>query len=212
MAKIVMLLLGLFFSLAIAQVELEFAPLKGEKVTPAVLREARNVLQQRLETFFVPGQKFQVIPRARTILVRLESIENIESVIALCTAMGKLEFVDSETYLELTDSVAEESLVVFTDEDIQKTSASLSEFGGAVVELELTPEGTDKLARYSRDNIGRFLVIVKDGEILSSPTVQTEIPDGQVWIQSNFTLEEAQRLAAELAGRLPVPLVLIKQN
>jgi preprotein translocase subunit SecD len=88
----------------------------------------------------------------------------------------------------------------------------VSEFGSAVVELELTAKGAEKLASYSRKNIGHSLVLVKDGAVLSSPTVRAEIPDGKVWIQSNFTLGEANLLAAQLVGRLPFLLTFVGQN
>jgi preprotein translocase subunit SecD len=88
----------------------------------------------------------------------------------------------------------------------------VSEFGSAVVELELTAKGAEKLASYSRKNIGHSLVLVKDGAVLSSPTVRAEIPGGKVWIQSNFTLGEANLLAAQLVGRLPFLLTFVGQN
>jgi hypothetical protein len=91
------LLVGLLLNCAFAQVELEFTPPEGVKVTPAALRDARNILQQRLEQLFEAGQKFQVTLGAGTILVRLESSVSVEveTVIELCTAVGRLEFIDS---------------------------------------------------------------------------------------------------------------------
>lgn len=208
------LIFAFSFISTLAQVELEFARPKGVTAPPGVLRETRNVLQQRLEHFLAPGQKFNVIPRAGTILVRLESSDavDVDAIIQLCITTGKLEFMDSEVALESGEAYAGSGRVIFTDKDILKATASTSEFGGAVVELELSPQGSDRLATYSKNNLGNFLVIVKDGSVLSSPLIQSEIPNGQVWIQSNFTLEEAQRLAAELTGRLPVALELVRQN
>lgn len=199
--------------MTLAQTELEFAPPTGVTAPPGLLREARNVLQQRLEHFLEPRQQFSVSVDAGKILVRLEATDvNTGEIIALCTAIGKLEFIDSKIGLEEGEVYTGSGRVVFTDRDIRSTTASMSEFGTAVVELELSPEGSDKLATYSKNNVGSFLVIIKDGQILSSPSIQSEIPDGQVWLSGNFSLEETQRLAAELTGRLPVPLELVKQN
>jgi preprotein translocase subunit SecD len=211
MNKFLLSFLVLWFSVSFAQVSLEFAPAAGSKVSPAALRDARNVLQHRLESFLKTGQPFNVTPGARTLLVRLESSNiDIETLIDLCTAVGKLEFVDSGVALEEGDTKPEGN-VIFTEQDILTASASISELGEAVVELELTPEGTEKLAAYSKDNVGRFLVIAKDDLVLSSPVLRSEILGGKVWIQGNFTLEEARGLAAAVTIRLPFPLTLVRQ-
>jgi preprotein translocase subunit SecD len=210
--QFVTLLIAFLFALAFAQTELEFAPPEGVQAPPGLLREARNVLQQRLERFLGPNKKFTVTLQGRTMIVSLESSVETEALVQLCTTIGKLEFIDSEVGLEEGETFSGSGRVVFTDHDIRKATSSVSEFGTPVVELELSPQGGDKLAAYSRESVGRFLVIVKDGQVLSSPLIQSEIPDGKVWIQSNFSLEEAERLAAELSGRLPVPLELVRQN
>jgi preprotein translocase subunit SecD len=202
-------LTSLVLTLTLAQIELEFAPPKGTNAPPAILREARHVLQQRLE-HFLSGQKFTVRPGTGKILVKLESSENIEAVIELCTAIGKLEFIDSDVFLESGETFTGSCRVVFTDKDIRNVSASMSEVGGAVVELELSPEGSDKLASYSQKNIGRFLVIVKDEVVLSSPKIAAEISGGVAQISEHFTLEEANLLATQLTGRLPIPLEFIR--
>lgn len=211
--QLLLLLIALSFTCTLAQTELEFAPPADVNASPGVLRETRNVLQQRLEHFLEPGQRFNVSLSSGKILVRLESSDvDMNEVIALCTAIGKLEFIDSETALEEGKTYAGAGRVIFTDRDIRTTAASMSEFGTAVVELELSSEGGGKLATYSKNNVGNFLVIVKDGQVVSSPKIVGEIPDAKVWLSGNFTLEETQRLAAELAGRLPVPLELVRQN
>lgn len=197
-----------------AQTELEFAPITGVRASPGLLREASHVLQQRLEQFLGSDQTFSVSPDSGKILVKLEKVDiDIETIVALCTTIGKLEFIDSEASLETGATYTGSGRVIFTDRDVQIARArSLPEFGYAVVDIELSSQGTDKLARYSRANIGHFLVIVKDGIILTSPMIQTEIPSGLGQLQNNFTMVEAQRLAAELTGRLPVPLELVRQN
>lgn len=207
------LLASTLFTMMFAQTELEFAPPEGVTAPPGIWRETRNILQQRLERFLVDSEKFSVVPGAGTILVKLESaVINTEEVITLCTTIGKLEFIDSEIGIEGGETFSGSGRVIFTDQDIRSATSSISETGMPVVALELSPRGTDKLAGYSRENVGRFLVIVKDGKVLSSPLIQGEIPNGKFWLQNNFSLEEAQRFAAELTARLPVPLELIRQN
>jgi preprotein translocase subunit SecD len=57
------------------------------------------------------------------------------------------------------------------------------------------------------------LAIVLDGEVQSAPTVEDEIPGGNVEITGNFTLQEAKELALVLqTGQLPLNLDPISQN
>jgi preprotein translocase subunit SecD len=52
-----------------------------------------------------------------------------------------------------------------------------------------------------------------DGEIISAPTVQSEITTGDAVITGNFTLDQAKKLAQNLnQGALPVPLTLVSQQ
>jgi protein-export membrane protein SecD len=79
--------------------------------------------------------------------------------------------------------------------------------GEFMISLEMTDEGATLFEEYTAANIGTYLAIALDKEIISSPVIQTAIPGGQAVIQGDFTLEEAQNLVVQLRyGSLPVPL------
>jgi protein-export membrane protein SecD len=79
--------------------------------------------------------------------------------------------------------------------------------GGYLIAFELTEEGGRIFADYTGRNIGKILSIVLDKEVISSPVIKSQIPDGQGVIEGDFTLEEAQGLVVQLRyGALPVPL------
>lgn len=75
------------------------------------------------------------------------------------------------------------------------------------VNIDLDGEGTTAFAEASRDlapEKGK-IVIILDNEVQNAPAVQSEIPNGQVQITGNYTLEEAQALETVLeSGSLPV--------
>jgi preprotein translocase subunit SecD len=76
-----------------------------------------------------------------------------------------------------------------------------------MIAFELDDEGGQIFADYTARNIQKFASIVLDKEVISSPVVQSQIPDGKGVIQGNFTPEEAQQLVVQLRyGSLPVPL------
>lgn len=81
------------------------------------------------------------------------------------------------------------------------------------VSLKFDEEGTKLFADITKRNIGKQVAIYLDGEIISAPTVQTEITNGEAVITGNFTLDEAKKLVQRLnEGALPVPIKLIGQQ
>jgi len=81
------------------------------------------------------------------------------------------------------------------------------------ISLEFNDEGAALFAALTRKNIGKPIAIFLDGEPISIPTVQQEIPNGQAVISGQFTITEAKLLAQRLnAGALPVPIELISQQ
>lgn len=81
------------------------------------------------------------------------------------------------------------------------------------VSLKFDEEGTKIFAELTKRNIGKTVAIYLDGQIISAPTVQTEIANGEAVITGNFTLDEAKKLVQRLnEGALPVPLTLVSQQ
>ncbi|GAG77507.1 unnamed protein product, partial [marine sediment metagenome] len=57
------------------------------------------------------------------------------------------------------------------------------------------------------------MAIFLDDELISAPTVQSEIKDGKAIITGDFELDEAKKFALQLnAGALPVPVKIIEQR
>jgi protein-export membrane protein SecD len=89
----------------------------------------------------------------------------------------------------------------------------MSQSGKPEVGIEFDAEGTKLFSDLTKENIGKQIAIFLDGQVISAPTVQTQITDGKAVITGNFTLEEAKQLAQRLnEGALPVPITLIGQQ
>lgn len=85
--------------------------------------------------------------------------------------------------------------------------------GSPQIALQFDSEGTQLFADITKRNIGKPVAIFLDDEIISQPTVQSEIPNGQAVITGNFTMKEANDLVKRLnEGALPVPIVLVGQQ
>ena len=90
------------------------------------------------------------------------------------------------------------------------TSQGLSE---PQVSLKFDDEGSKLFAQLTKENIGKSIAIYLDGEIISAPTVQAEITNGEAVITGNFSIDEANNLVKRLnEGALPVPISLVSQD
>ncbi|MCL1786340.1 MAG: hypothetical protein FWG38_00015 [Defluviitaleaceae bacterium] len=95
--------------------------------------------------------------------------------------------------------------VLLTDEHIAHASVRLMSGAGGradevVVNLTFTEEGTRIFAQATRDNIGRPIMIYVDGELVSSPIVNSVITDGEAVITGNFTTQTAADLVNAING------------
>lgn len=81
------------------------------------------------------------------------------------------------------------------------------------VALKFDSQGTELFAEITKRNIEKPVAIYLDGQIISAPTVRSEITNGEAVISGNFTIEEANKLVKNLnEGALPVPITLVAQN
>jgi len=61
--------------------------------------------------------------------------------------------------------------------------------------------------------VNQVLAIVLDKEVISTPTINEPITDGQGVIQGNFTVDSANALAVQLRyGSLPIPLKVVESR
>jgi len=103
----------------------------------------------------------------------------------------------------LTGSNLKSATVVFQSQGI----------GEPQVSLRFDDEGTKLFADITKRNLGKPVAIYLDNSVISAPTVQSEITNGEAVITGNFTLEQAKELAQRLnQGALPVPLTLVSQQ
>jgi preprotein translocase subunit SecD len=81
------------------------------------------------------------------------------------------------------------------------------------VAFTLTPEGTQTFRDFTSAHVGQTLAIVLDKEVISAPTIDEPITDGQGVIRGNFTVESANALAVQLRyGSLPIPLKVVESR
>jgi preprotein translocase subunit SecD len=81
------------------------------------------------------------------------------------------------------------------------------------VGVSFDDEGRERFADFTKNNIGEILYILLDGEVISAPRINQEIPNGQATISGEFTASSAKELVDGLnAGALPVPITIASQQ
>jgi len=186
------------------------APATSFTVDAASLTSARDVLLRRLKSVGVAN--FTVTASSDgTLLVTLPGSANLEAISPLITEAGYLTFVDSTSPFPAGASVDANLEVILTGADINSADVTSNSLGGWQIAITFTPEGDQEMANYSSKNIGHYLIIARDGVVISTPQVNAAITGGKAIIQGNFTLESATALAIQLtSGCLPFPLVILK--
>jgi preprotein translocase subunit SecD len=79
------------------------------------------------------------------------------------------------------------------------------------ISFVLSDAGKKIFSDYTSANVGKVLGIVLDKKVISAPSIQNPIPDGQGVITGKFTREEANNLAVQMRyGSLPIPLEVVQ--
>ncbi len=88
--------------------------------------------------------------------------------------------------------------------------------GGATgfdIAFELKPNGAKIFGDFTTNNVNRYLAIVLDKTVISSPRIESAITAGEGVITGNFTQESANAFAVQLRyGSLPVPVGVVESR
>lgn len=199
------------------------------------MRTTASIVEKRVNSLGVEEAVVQVAG-GRYIVVEIPGVQDPDQAIETIKETALLEFVDLSG-LSVYEAQSMVGMTIETDyqqgesTDEPAPSAEETEFplpvfhtimtgrvinnvgvvGGQLgqyeVAFELNPEGAEIFAEHTAQNVGSVLAIVLDKEIISAPTINSAIPDGNGVIQGNFTPETANQLAVQLRyGALPIPL------
>ena len=160
-------------------------------------------LQQRVSQYSEEAVVYQ--EGHNRINIEIPGVSNADEILTELGKPGSLQFLDSEgeVVLDGTD-------VASADGGAIQDQMGAKEY---IVSLQLTPEGTKKFAEATKANLGRPISIVYDGDVISAPTVQSEITGGQAQITGMNSVEEAQELAATIRiGSLSLELEEVRSN
>ena len=100
---------------------------------------------------------------------------------------------------------------IMTGRELRTVNVGVGPTGAPAIDFALSPEGASIFGQHTAANIGRILAITLDKRVVSAPSIEGAIPDGQGQISGSFTAETANALAVQLRyGSLPIPLRVVE--
>ena len=199
----------------------------------STVEQSIEIIRRRLDP---DGTKEPIIQRqgASRVLVQLPGVDNPEEIKRLLGRTAKLTFqlVDLRTTASEARSSGRvppgavlmesangdgtyyvvEKRVLVSGETLDTATSGFDQNSRPAVNFALNAEGARKFGKATGENIGRPFAIVLDGQVVSAPTIQSQI-FGSGQITGNFTVQETNELALILrAGALPAPLTVLEER
>ena len=102
---------------------------------------------------------------------------------------------------------------ILNDSHVANAYAGEGQDGAAIINLEFTPEGTALFAEATTALVGEKISIYLDNELISEPTVNVPITEGQCYIQGDFTTKEAEEFSKLInIGMGPLKMNFVSQE
>lgn len=208
------------------------------KATPQAVDDAMRVIAHRIDQL---GLVEPTIQRqgAKRIIVELPGIDDPDRAIRLIGKTALLEFVDTGT-LQMphgarwspdgktvrppeqpgrtqgqSETLKLEKKVILTGGDLENAQAAFDQTTNEpIVQFKFRGKAAKTFEDYTAKNVNRYLTIVLDNEVISSPVIRTAITGGSGVISGGFrTIEEARDLAVLLrGGSLPIPVEVVEKR
>ena len=190
----------------------------------------KDVIERRVNLFGVQEPRVEVAKAGSEwrLIVDLAGIKDVHQAIQMIGQTPFLEFrterTASETQAILDQQKAGNQTALATDpyfaptnltgRYLQKASVEIDQkLYQPLITLQFNADGAKLFDQLTKENIGKRIAIYLDGQAISAPVVQEEIPNGNAQITGQFTIQEAKTLAQNLnEGALPVPITLISQQ
>lgn len=171
--------------------------LQGDNITSKELEQTQQLLSLRVNKVGVSNTSVTTEGNDK-VVVNIPGDYDSNSILDTLTTTGTLEFV------------APDGSTILTGSDVNSASVYVNNEGAPVITLKLNSDGTTKFADATKEYLGQRIAIEMDGEVLTNPTVQSVISNGEATITGSSSLAEAKKVADIInAGALPVPVKVV---
>ena len=109
---------------------------------------------------------------------------------------------------ETTEIVEVKKTAEMTGSGIKNAQVVRGNLGEPEIDFTLDATGTERFGQITKENVGRRLAIILDGQLYSAPVIRSPIETGRGQITGNFDQKSAFELANVLQNPLRAPLEL----
>lgn len=162
---------------------------KEENPSAEEMRDTIYKLQKRVEAYSTEANVYQ--EGDNRISISIPGVSDANEILEELGQPGSLEFQTADGETVLTGS----------DIETAKAMSGQNQTTGATeytVELQLNDQGQEKFAEATKENVGKEISIIYDGEVISSPKVNEAITVNTAYIDGMASYEEAEELASAI--------------
>lgn len=215
------------------QVLLEADVPEDVDISSESMESVREIIENRASGMLGVSEIIVQSAGDRRIMVELPGESDVQAAIDAIGETGQLEFVDlgrlsdsqiggltgqiiQTDYLQGQAETEQEGPVfhtIMTGESLESVRADFDQLNNPVISFIFDDEGAKIFSAYTSNNIGGFLAITLDKQIISAPRINSAITGGSGQISGDFTQEEVDDLVVQLRyGSLPIPMIIAQSR
>ena len=206
---------------------------KGDKPSQSDMDDTIYKLQRRVEQYSTEATVYQ--EGEDRISIEIPGVKDANKILDELGQPGSLYFIrekDSEGNANYSldsngkykldktiEELQEDGSIVLNGTDVKNAQAATTQddlqYKENIVQLSFTKEGTEKFAAATKAALAakETIAIYYDGELISVPSVNSEIKDGEAQISGSMSFEEADKLASTIRiGGLSLELEELRSN
>ena len=173
----------------------------GAAITRDDIDKAKAIIEKRVNDLGVSEPIVQSDYDKKRIVIDLAGVTDPDKAVDILKTTAKLTFRDPQ------------GKIVIQGDDLKDAKGGQGQNGGYVVNLSFSTTGAQKFADLTTKLIGQRLGVYLDDKLLTNPTVNTPILNGQAEITGYGTLEEAANHAVLMrSGSLPVSMTIAEKR
>lgn len=161
---------------------------EDEDATSEEMSDTIYKLQKRIETYSTEATVYQ--SGDDRICVEIPGVTDANDILEDLGTPGSLQFCDPNGSVFMTGDDVEDAQAGTYKDNTGNT--------GYCVNLTLSDSAAETFSEITGANIGNNLPIIYDGEVISNPTVQSQISGGTAQITGMANYEEASQLASQI--------------
>lgn len=166
------------------------------KVSDDDLNRTKEMLALRVNSLGVSEPVVALMPGTSRIRIEIPGVYDAKAALDQIGRTGNLRFVGPNND------------TVITGQDVKDATVGVDpNTNKPVVQLKLNASGAQKFSDATAKYINQTISIYMDNDKVSSPTVESQIPNGEAIITGSSDINEAKRLAGIIkSGALPVKM------